>query len=109
MANYNSKGDAIQYTPTSAVTAGDVIVLGSLVGVATEDIAANALGSLVVEGVFEFPKAVTSADAIAVGAKVYWDDSGEVVTTTAGSLKVAGYTIEAAAASTATILVKLGR
>lgn len=34
MATFVHEGKSIDYTPTSAVTAGDVIVLGTLVGVA---------------------------------------------------------------------------
>ena len=58
---------------------------------------------------FTFPKATTSASAITAGAKLYWDAGGEVVTTTAGSNKTAGYAVAAAAAATATVDVKLSR
>ena len=95
--NFVSEGNYIDYTPGSAVTAGDVVVLGSVVAVATHDIAASALGAVAVEGVFDFPKATTSGSAIAVGLLVYWDASGGVITTTAGSNKKAGYTVETSA------------
>ena len=35
-ATYYSDDDSIDYTPTSAVTGGDVVVLGSIVGVAVD-------------------------------------------------------------------------
>lgn len=108
-ATKKSEGKIIDYTPGSAVSAGDVVVLGEIVAVATADIAANVLGTLDVEGVFTFPKGVLSTDAITAGAKLYWDASGEVVTTTASTHKVAGYAIAAAAAATATVDVKLSR
>tara|TARA_R110000868_G_scaffold410438_1_gene698456 strand:+ start:7457 stop:8179 length:723 start_codon:yes stop_codon:yes gene_type:complete len=72
-AIYYQEGDAIDYTPSSAVTAGDVIVTGNTVGIATNDIAANVLGSLTVYGVFKVPKAT---GAIAKDAKVFWDADG---------------------------------
>ena len=77
-----AEGDAIDYTPGSAVTAGNVVVLGGLVGVATSDIAANALGSLTVKGVFKTPK--TTA-AWSVGLPVHWNPTGDPDGGTAGT------------------------
>lgn len=108
-ATKKSEGQRIDYTPSIAVAAGDVVVIGDIVAVATEPIAANALGAVDVEGVFTFPKATTSASAITAGAKLYWDASGDVATTTAGSNKTAGYAIADAGATAATVDVKLSR
>lgn len=108
-ATKKSEGLRIDYTPSSAVASGDVVVIGDIVAVATEPIAANALGAVDVEGVFTFPKATTSASAITAGAKLYWDASGEVVTTTADSNKTAGYAVADAGATAATVDVKLSR
>lgn len=80
---FRHKGDSVDYTPASLVSAGDVIVQNSLVGVAKLGIAANALGALAVKGVFDFTKTAGGATAIDAGEKVYWDDVGNVVTTTA--------------------------
>jgi predicted RecA/RadA family phage recombinase len=104
-----SEGRRIDYTPSSAVSAGDVVVIGELVGVATEDIAASTLGAIDVQGVFDMPKAVTSSSALTAGAIVYWDAGNQVVTTTASTHKTAGYTIEAATATAALVQVKLER
>ena len=68
-------GDTIDYTPSSAVTAGTVVVQEELVGVAVNDIAANTKGALAVSGVFDFPK--TAATAYTAGKKVYWDATDE--------------------------------
>ncbi len=54
--NFIQKGDVIDYTPSSAVESGDVVVIGSLVGVATTDIAASAEGAVAIEGVWEIPR-----------------------------------------------------
>ena len=114
-ATMYSDDGAIDYTPTSAVTAGDVVVLGSIVGVAVTDIAANAKGALVIDGVFKVPK-ITGA--ITVGSKIYWDPAGSPVTgdassgaatTTAGSLKVMGYAVAAAASGDSYVYVDLQR
>lgn len=75
-------GDYINYTPGSAVTAGDVIEVGSIPLVATSDIAASELGALATEGVFDVPK---TSDAFTAGDAVYWNSSGNPVTGTAGT------------------------
>ena len=85
----------MDYTPGSNVAAGDVVVVGSIVGVSTRAITANILGALSIYGIFNFAKSAGSGTAIAAGTKVYWDASNEVVTTTAGSNKCIGYTVEA--------------
>lgn len=108
-ATFVSDAGTIPYTPGSAVADGDVIVIGSIVAVATEPIAANVEGAVATEGVFLFPKATTSTSALAAGTKVYWDASAVTVTTTAGSNKVAGYVHEAATAAASTVRVELAR
>ncbi len=68
-----SEDCAMDYTPSSAVTAGDVIVLNGIVGVAINDIAANVQGSLSIEGIKKVPK--TTA-AWVQGLPVHWDPAG---------------------------------
>ena len=102
-------GDSIDYTPGSAVTAGDVVVQGELVGVAKRDIPANALGSLAVTGVFDFPKATGAGTAIAAGANVYWNAGTQVATTTSAGNKLIGKTVKAAADADATVRVRLAQ
>lgn len=106
MATLVHNGAAIDYTPGAAVSAGDVVVLGDIVGVAPRDIAANALGSLQVAGVFEFPKA--SATVIAVGAKVYWNAAGSVATVT-NTDKFCGHAVAAAGNGATAVRVLLDR
>jgi len=94
------------YTPGSAVAAGDVVVQGDMVGIATQDIAANALGALAVNnGVWTCPKDTGSGSALSAGTKVYWDATNEVVTSTASTHKQMGYVETAAAASASTVNV----
>ena len=77
-----SDEDAIDYTPSAAVTGGDVVVLNGIVGVAVTDIAANELGSLAIEGIFQVPK--TTA-AWVRGLAVHWNATGDPDSGTAGT------------------------
>lgn len=104
MASFVQAGDVIDHTPGSAVAAGDVVVIGTIVGVAPRPIAANALGSVAVSGVFAMPK---GAESITAGAAVnYYAASGIV---TAASTGVAcGKAVAAAVTGAATVDVLLG-
>jgi predicted RecA/RadA family phage recombinase len=81
-AVFIQEGAAVDYTPASAVVAGQVVVQTNLVGIAKEAIAANALGALSVEGIFDVDQA---AEIIPAGAAVYWDADGNSVSGTAGA------------------------
>lgn len=83
MATFVHDGDAIDYTPSSAVAAGDVVVIGELIGVAKHPIAANTRGALAVVGVFDFPKA--GSTVFAAGDKAFWDATGGRAVTTDGN------------------------
>ena len=107
MAKRVYTGDSMPHTPSSAVTAGDVIVQGELTGIAPVDIAANALGSLDIEGIFEV--ACKSADVVTVGAVLYWDATEEEATLTATGNKVLGFATTAAGDGVVLVEVKLGR
>jgi len=102
-------GRTVDYTPGTAKTAGDVVVQGNLVGVCNVDIAANALGALSVEGVFNFPKAAGGSTAIAVGVPVYWDVAEGVAKADdeSGANKLIGKTVLAAVDADTTVRVKL--
>ena len=93
----------IDYTPGSAVSAGDVVVQGDLCGFADRDIAADRKGALAVDGIRRFPKSDGSDTAIAAGKKVYWDAGNEVATETVGSNKYLGKTVAAAADADTTV------
>lgn len=108
---YVQRGESIDYTPGSAVAAGDVVVQGDLVGVAKKDIKANELGALAVEGVFDFPKATGASTAIAVGKTVYWDvaDGEAKEDDETGANKLIGKTVLAAADGDAYVRVRLSQ
>jgi predicted RecA/RadA family phage recombinase len=111
IATYVQSGDSVDYTPSTAVAAGDVVVQGDLVGVATMPIAANALGALAVSGIFDFPKATGEGTAIDAGALVYWDATTSVATTddNSGGNKLIGKAVLAAVDDDDKVRVRLSQ
>lgn len=109
IAEFVHDGKAIDYTPGSDVTAGDVIVQGDLVGVAKQDIKANILGSLTIVGVFDFAKEADGGVTFAVGALAYWDAVDKLAVTDdgGGAYKLLGKVVKAAADADATVRVRL--
>lgn len=110
MARRIQEGRTIDYTPGAAVTAGDVIVLGEMVGVADQDIEANKLGAISIEGVYEFTKKDhATTEPIAAGQPVYWDVADEKAgwDSEGGANPLLGHAIEAASSTATTVKVKL--
>jgi predicted RecA/RadA family phage recombinase len=81
-ATFVRDSGTIPYTPGSAVTAGDVEIVGNNAYVAKLDIAASALGTLHKDGDFDFVKAT---GAFSADDDVYWDTDGDPVGGTAGT------------------------
>lgn len=108
-ATFVQEGTAIDYTPNADVALGTVVVQGDLVGVASRELKANALGALAVEGVFDFAKASGAGVTFAVGAKVYWDDANNLAVATDGSgaNKLLGKAVAAAADAASTVRTRL--
>jgi len=104
-ATFVIDGQHIDYTPTTAVAAGEVVVLGDLIGVAKSPIAANTRGALTVMGVFDFAKA--TGTAFPPGTIVYWDNTNKVVTATPTGNKLLGKVVRAAFPSDTTVRVRL--
>jgi predicted RecA/RadA family phage recombinase len=107
MKNYVQDGDLLTLTPTAAVASGIGYLHGiGLFGVAVNDVAANVAGEFITEGVVDIAK--TSALAIAVGDRLYWDPVGKVVNKTAAAQQCVGIAVVAAANPSATVSMKLG-
>lgn len=70
---FHQNGDVLDIVAGSAISSGDVVVTGDIVGIAVADIANGSTGSIAVEGVFKVAKA--SGEAWAVGDKLGWDAS----------------------------------
>ncbi len=101
-----SDGEQIDYTPSGDVAAGDVIVQGTLIGVAERDIPDGTLGALTVLGIRTFPKHVSSSSALSAGAKVYWDIADNEVNTDTGNPYL-GKVVIAAGATDTTVQVRM--
>jgi predicted RecA/RadA family phage recombinase len=97
-------GQLIDYTPPSNVAAGDVVIQGGLVGIATSPIPANTPGSLAVTGEFDVLKA---AVLLTAGALVYWDAVAQVATSVSASNTLMGRAVRLAATVDARVRVLL--
>jgi len=83
-ARFIHRGDAVDYTPSADVAAGEVVVLNDLVGVAKLDILAGVKGALAASGVFDFAKEAGGGVTFAFGEKGYWDDTNKLAVKTDG-------------------------
>ncbi len=76
-------GNNLDYTPPStAVTGGDVLVIGTIPMIATGDIAVGRKGALATSGLFDVPK---DGSTFADGDPVYWQPTGNPNGGTAGT------------------------
>ena len=102
--NYRMSGESITTALSSAVVSGQLVAIGKMVGVASNDAAENQPNVYLVEGVFEVPKKKT--DDVTVGALLYLDADGKSVTTTAGT-QLVGVAWAASASEAATALCRI--
>jgi predicted RecA/RadA family phage recombinase len=105
MRNFVQEGDTLTLTAPAAIVSGAGVLIGSIFGVAAGTVAIGESVDLVTEGVFTMNK--VSAQAITVGAKVYWDDATKLVTTISAGNTLIGVAVEAAANPSGTIAVRL--
>ncbi|WP_412506152.1 DUF2190 family protein [Roseovarius sp. SYSU LYC5161] len=103
--NYIRAGQTITATSGSSISSGDIIVLGSLVGITMTDAESGEEHEVAIEGVWEVPK--VSAQAWTQGAAIYWDSSAYKATTASSGNTKMGYAAEAAGNPSATGRVKL--
>ena len=71
--NYVQPGMVINHTAGSNISAGSVVKMGNILGVALNDIANGSVGPVQIEGVFRVPK--VSGAVIAAGESLTWDVS----------------------------------
>ena len=87
------------------VKAGDVVLVGNLIGVAQTDAAEGVSYALALTGVWTLPKA---SGAILIGAQVFWDASAKnVVNASSAGLYPLGCATVAAGANDTTCIVRL--
>ena len=101
------EGAVIDYTLTGAVDVGDVVPLGTgMIGIASTSGLAGEVVALELEKVWQINAA--TADVIAIGDKLYFDDANREVTTVSTSNASAGRAVSSKAAATAgAVYVKL--
>lgn len=108
MKNFIANGEHVTVLAPYAVSSGGGALVGSLFGVAVNDAANGAEVVLATRGVFEMAKA--DSQAWTVGAKIYWDNTNKVCTTTASGNTLIGTAYEAVASTAGLVLgaVRLG-
>lgn len=107
MKNFIKSGNVLTLTPGAAVASGVGYLFGtSLFGVAAEDCVISTPGEFVTEGVVEIGK--TSALAISVGDRLFWDATNKVVNKTTTAQQCVGIAVSDAANPSATVMMKIG-
>lgn len=107
MKNFTQTGQVLTLTPSAAVASGVGHLFGSsLFGVAVNAVANGVPGEFITEGVVTIGK--TSALAIAVGDRLFWDAGNRVVNKTLTAQQCVGIAVEAAANPSATVVMKMG-
>ena len=106
MKNYLYSGDSLYLPVDFDAKAGDIVVAGKLVGVASADASAGDKVVLVTRGVFWVNK--TASETFAVGDAVYWNASTKRATSAATGNALIGVATEAAGASATVLQVKVG-
>jgi predicted RecA/RadA family phage recombinase len=105
MKNYVQKGENITVTAAAAASSGDIVKIGSMIGIAAADAAIGDDLDLATTGVFELPK--VSTDVLAVGDTVYFKSAdGNVTSTASGNTKM-GVAVTAAGNPSGTVNVRL--
>jgi len=106
MKTFIQYGETLTLTPGADVAAGVGYLFGTaLFGVALGAVANGVAGEFRTEGVIEIGK--TSALAISVGDRLFWDATNKVVNKTSTAQQCVGIAVEAAANPSATVKMKL--
>lgn len=107
MKNFVQSGNNLTLAAPYPVKSGEGVIIGNIFGVAANDADTGEPVDLVTVGAFEFPK--VEAEAVAVGAAIYWDDGNKLVTIddNGGANRKVGVAIEAAANPSASTKVRL--
>ncbi|MDA9859337.1 DUF2190 family protein [Rubripirellula sp.] len=104
-AIYVHEGVTIPIVTDVEIPAGNVVVLGKLVGIAKYGICENSRGSITVAGVFNLVKDPTTN--IPAGTILYWSKISHHVIKNAYAHSMIGIAVEHAPPSSLTVKVKL--
>lgn len=97
----------IDFTAGSSIAAGDVVLIGTLVGVAVNDIGSGATGVVDTKGIYVVPAVNTAA--FSVGDVLYWDNVAKKATKTSTGNTRMGVCVIAKAEAGTTCYVLLNR
>jgi predicted RecA/RadA family phage recombinase len=102
MKTYVQPGDVLDLDPGTTVATGTGFLFGAaLFGVAAVDAVSGTPSAFITEGVVTIAK--TSALAIAVGDRLFWDATNKVVNKTTLAQQQVGIAVEAASNPSATV------
>lgn len=105
MKNFIQPGGVLTVPAPANVQSGDGVLVGSIFGIAAYAALAGADVEIKTEGVFEMKK--TSALAVSIGDKVYWDNAAKEVNKTASGNTLIGAATSVAANPSAVVNVRL--
>lgn len=106
MENFVQNGEFLHTVLADTVAGGDLVIVGSVVGVAVSNGDNVELKAVQTKGVFTLPK--EAALAVSQGDTVYWDASAKAVTKTAEANTIIGVAWDAALSADGTVNVKIG-
>ncbi|MBN9568985.1 MAG: DUF2190 family protein [Alphaproteobacteria bacterium] len=93
MKNFLAVGDVIEITAAAAIASGEGVVVGTIFGIAMNDIATGEKGPIKTTGVYELTK--VGSQALTEGAAVHWDATNKRCTTVATGNRLIGCAVEA--------------
>lgn len=105
MKTYRHEGNIWDHTPGADVSSDQGVIIGTVVGIAVNDIKSGEMGSVRVKGVVEFAK--PSAETITQGATLNFDETNQEFQLAAGDLAGAGVAAAPAASGETTVYVAL--
>jgi predicted RecA/RadA family phage recombinase len=106
MKNFTQLGEVLTLAPGADVAAGTGYLFGAaLFGVAITDAKNGVASEFITEGVVNIAK--TSALAISVGDRLFWDATNKVVNKTTTAQQQVGIAVAAAANPSSTVQMKL--
>jgi predicted RecA/RadA family phage recombinase len=107
MKNFLQPGQSLDVVaPTGGVVSGLPVIIGSLIGISAVTAVAGVLISMQLSGCYSLPK--TTGQAWATGAKIYWDATNKLATTTSAGNTLIGTVIADALSADTIGSIRLG-
>ena len=90
MGSYVNGGATIEHTAAADLAAGDFVLVGTLIGMASRAFATGASGTLLIAGRVRADKLTGASTGGAAGAIAYWNAAGSKFTAASSGNTVAG-------------------